>query len=86
MLYWKGRRVDYTFAGSGEIMELRWDEAEILEILENGKESRSRKEGIFEIELQKGAKTRKIVVAKSHQYFSKEHIWLIIHAGKYSRR
>jgi hypothetical protein len=69
-----------------ELTDLYWDEEDLRQILDEGIESRHRKEGMHELELQKGGRIRKIVVAESFQYSSKGMIWAVIHVGEYASR
>ena len=71
---------------SSEIMKLNLDERDILEALEEGVESRKRKEGVCELELAKGKRIRKAVVAESWQYHSKQIVFVVVHVGEYAER
>ncbi|MEK6953799.1 MAG: hypothetical protein AABX01_02245 [Candidatus Micrarchaeota archaeon] len=86
MLYWKSLHVESTKHALAELEELNWDEEDLGQILHEGMESRQRKEGVHEFELKKGGRIRKIVIAESFQYSTKEMIWAVIHVGEYSLR
>jgi hypothetical protein len=86
LLYWKGLLVETTKHALAELEELYWDEEDLGQILHEGMESRQRKPGVHEFELKKRGKIRKIVVAESFQYSTKEMVWAVIHVGEYSLR
>ena len=57
------------------------------EILEHGYSApRKRKRGIEEKWLDKGNKTYNVVIARSFNFWYNEHVWLIIHVGRFSRK
>ncbi|MBI5036960.1 hypothetical protein HZC09_06495 [Candidatus Micrarchaeota archaeon] len=86
MITWRNHIVVFTESASNEMMDLYWDENDVRKILEEGTERKGRCGGVCEMELPKGAKTRKAVAVESLQHCSGQLAWLVTHVGETGRR
>jgi hypothetical protein len=82
----KGLRLVPSRTASRELTKLGFDLDDCQSVLEEGYEGRIRSENTFERWLDSDGKTFNIVVVKSHNFIYKEDVYLITHAGKFTRR
>ncbi|MFH0956736.1 MAG: hypothetical protein V1813_02645 [Candidatus Aenigmatarchaeota archaeon] len=85
---WRGLVLVPTKAATDELYRLNMSIRDVKNILENGygcSESR-RSAGKYELCLDTGERTAKVVVAKGDNFFRYSEVWIIIHVGVYPRR
>ena len=84
----KGLPIVPSRTAMNEMTRLGMDEWDILQMLEEGYNcyASKRKEGTLEKCINKGNKTIKAVVVRSHNWSLDCDVWVITHVGKFSKR
>lgn len=84
---YQGLRIVATASAARELLEEGKTLHFVLKILCEGHAApRKRKERIIENWWNKKNKTYNAVIVHEYDYYEKEHIWLLIHFGKFTRK
>ena len=89
--YWKGWRIHLSHTAAKKLGDYKWSMEDIIEILENGYESKQTKhiaeEYLKYLTKRDGKRTitKRVKVVKSYQYVTKEDVWLVRSVG-YKRK
>ena len=75
-----------TKAAGEELEKFGYGLEDCKHILENGYRPRKRAKDTIESWLDKGTKTYNTVVVRDYNELMQEHVWVIIHFGRFTRR
>jgi hypothetical protein len=85
---YKGLQIIPSRSAMKEMVDIGMDLWDIFDVLNSGYDSSTskRKDGILERCKDKGNKTTKVVVARSHNWALDNDVWVVTHVSKYTRR
>ena len=83
---YRGLRLVPTARADRELLRLGLSLDDCREILEHGYEARKRRRDTIERWFDVGHKTYNVVAAQSYNWAYREEVWLIIHAGMFTRK
>lgn len=84
--WYRGLRLVPTGRADRELLRLGLSLGDCSDILEYGYQPRKRRRGTVECWLDAGGKTYNIVAVRSYNFMYREDVWLVIHAGRFTRK
>ncbi len=85
-LRYKGLRIIPSRSAGRELIKCGLVIADCKEILEDGYKPRKRAKDTTEKWMDFGDKTYNVVVVQSHNFLSREDVYLITHVGKFTKK